>query len=95
MDIHVYTLEGKNRSEIPPEADGFATEDYEEAKGRARECGLMVIDNTYEWADSEMIDDFTDTEPCDECGADIPVSHPNMLNEHHRESCSLHPSNTV
>jgi hypothetical protein len=33
-----------------------------------------------------------DMPPCDECGAPIPDSEPSMVNAHHEESCSLHPS---
>ena len=59
-DIHVYTLEARNRDETPAADAEFETENYEEARDRAEAAGLRVIDNTYEWADSEMIDDFTE-----------------------------------
>lgn len=32
-------------------------------------------------------------EPCDECGALIPESEPDMYSASHAESCSLHPAN--
>lgn len=69
-DIHVYTLEARNREETPAEHAEFETEDYQEARDRAYGAGLLVIDNTYTWSDSEMVDDFT-PEP-DEPDADEP-----------------------
>ena len=60
MDLHVYTLSAKNQKETPYPESEFWSEDYEEAKSRAMEAHLMVIDNTYTWEDSEMIDDFTE-----------------------------------
>lgn len=62
MDITVYTLEARNRADTPyPECD-FWTYDYQEAKKRAQDTRLIVIANTYEWADSEPLDDYA---PCD------------------------------
>ncbi len=34
----------------------------------------------------------TDTEPCDECGAEIPADAPDMVNDAHDPSCSLYPT---
>jgi hypothetical protein len=34
-------------------------------------------------------------ERCDECDALIPTSEPSEVNEHHAESCSLHPKNVT
>lgn len=34
-------------------------------------------------------------ENCDECGATIPDGEPSSFSAHHREPCSLHPSNMV
>lgn len=36
-----------------------------------------------------------DTPPCDECGEVIPDSEDGAVNEYHKLSCSLHPSNVV
>ena len=38
-----------------------------------------------------------DREECDECGNEIPSDTPirSIVNEHHKESCSLHPKNVV
>lgn len=58
-DIHVYTLEDAHGNE----SGTFATGSYEEARDRARADHLRVIDNTYVWDDSEMVDDFTEEEP--------------------------------
>jgi hypothetical protein len=61
MDVTVYTLEARKRDETPyPESD-FWTYDFEEAKTRAEAARLMVIENTFEWADSEPVSgaDFT------------------------------------
>jgi hypothetical protein len=59
MDVHVYTLEARQRGETPyPECD-FWTFDYDEAQEYAQAAKLLVIDNTYEWADSAPLDDFT------------------------------------
>lgn len=59
MDVHVYTVEAKKREETPYPASEYWTYNYDEAKGYAQQQNLIVIDNTYEWADSEPLDDFT------------------------------------
>lgn len=40
---------------------------YSEAKAYARKHGLAVIANTYEWTDSELVDDYRPAR-CAECG---------------------------
>jgi hypothetical protein len=75
LEVHVYTVEARKRDETPYPACDYHTQDYEEAERYAAENKLMVIDNTYEWNDSEMVDDFTedsDSGPpqrCANCGA--------------------------
>lgn len=52
LEVTVYTLEAAKRDETPyPECD-FHTQDYQEALAYAQRSQLMVIENTYEWADS-------------------------------------------
>lgn len=53
-DQTVYTFETKNgqrREEW--------TRDYDEAQAFARENGLMLIENEYEWTDSFLVLDYT------------------------------------
>ena len=61
LSVIVYTLEATRRDETPyPESD-FSTQDYDEALAAAQDSHLMVIENTYEWQDSEPVSgaDFT------------------------------------
>lgn len=48
------------------DADGvepsFTTQDFREAQRYARENNLKLIDNTFEWADSEVVEDNTGDE---------------------------------
>jgi len=41
-------------------------------------------------ATRNAVEPYLESEPCDECGADIPTSHPSLINHHHLESCSLY-----
>jgi hypothetical protein len=64
MDIHLYTLEDKDGNEVicaGGEFDSFA-----EAKSAAQEHRARLIDNTYEWSDSEMVEDYTGTNDDDD-----------------------------
>lgn len=54
MDIAVYTFEDRDGNE-----QGWQTQDYHEAETWASKNAMRVIENTYEWADSELVDDFT------------------------------------
>lgn len=70
LDVHVYTVEARKAGPgpgvytepAPYPACEFWTFDYEEAQGYAQEEGLIVIDNSYEWSDSEMLDDYSGEE---------------------------------
>jgi len=53
-EIYVYTFEDADGSE-----DTYTTQDYQKAVDRARKYGLRIISNTYEWQDSELLDDYT------------------------------------
>ena len=53
--IDRYTLEDAERNEVI----GFETEDYTEARDRARQDHLRVICYEYEFSDSYLVDDFT------------------------------------
>ena len=79
MDVHVYTLEARDRAATPyPESD-YWTYDYAEAKERAQAARLMVIDNTYTFEDSESVDDFTGCDSCRYCGATVLEESPGGL----------------
>lgn len=52
--VTVYSFEDENG-----EPDDYTTQDYHEAYERAVCYGLKIIANTYEWSDSEVVDDFT------------------------------------
>lgn len=54
MDITVYTFESADGTE-----DTYTTMDTQEAGDRARQYGMRAIANTYEWADSEPLVDYT------------------------------------
>ena len=60
LEVTVYTVEARNRADTPYPASEFYTQDYDEAQGYAQRERLIVIANTYEWADSEPLDDYTD-----------------------------------
>lgn len=70
MSITVYTFE---------DADGagrsYQTQDWSEAEEYAQKYHLRVIDNTFEWADSERVADYTlpDDEEEDEEPVDCPM----------------------
>lgn len=66
--------------------EGYEYDDYDEAKSAAAEQGACVIEHTYEWSESEMVDDFrpgkeddeeSETHLCDGCGeaVDYPENH--------------------
>lgn len=58
--VTVYTVEAKNRAETPYPHEEFQTLDYQEALAYAQEHKLMVIENIFEFDDSQMLDDFTE-----------------------------------
>ena len=62
LDVTVYTVEARKRGETPYPACDFYTYDYQEAKAYAAQYRLRVIANEYEWADSELLDDYTEDE---------------------------------
>jgi hypothetical protein len=53
--VAVYTFEDANGHE----PGSYTTMNYDEACGYAERCGLRVIENVFEWADSEMVRDYT------------------------------------
>ena len=57
MEILRYTLEDAEGNE----EGSYFFETYEEAKTRAMTDHLRVICNEFEFSDSYMVDDFTDT----------------------------------
>ena len=57
MDVIVYTFEDSDRNEV---SGGFYTQNYAEAKAYGLSVGCRVIANTFQWADSEIVDDFTE-----------------------------------
>jgi len=67
LEVTVYTVEARKREDTAYPHTEFYTEDYEEAKGYAAEHRLMVIANSYEWADSEPLEDYTGSEEDDPC----------------------------
>lgn len=62
LEVHVYTVTTQSGEPALYPACDFYTFDYEEAKGYAQEERLVVIDNTYEWSDSEVLDDYSGEE---------------------------------
>lgn len=56
--VTLYTFEGGARGSRGDDGDTYSTFDYEEAKARARQYGLAVVANEYEWSDSELLEDF-------------------------------------
>ena len=66
MSIVQYHTEGSNgECEI-----AFGSE-YRKAKTHAKEHGLRVIESTYVFEDSEMVDDFTPDPECSCCGSTV------------------------
>jgi hypothetical protein len=65
LKLDVYTLEAREGAAATPYPESeFWTMDYQEAQAEAQDKKLRVIGNTYEWADSELLDDYTeDPEP--------------------------------
>jgi hypothetical protein len=61
LRLDVYTLEAKAGAAATEYPDSeFWTMDYQEAQAEAQDKKLRVIGNTYEWADSELLDDYTE-----------------------------------
>jgi len=56
--LYVYTFEDGDGNSF----GSWSTSDYEEAKGYAMENRYRVIANRYDWADSEVVNDFTPDE---------------------------------
>jgi hypothetical protein len=56
MDITVYTFEAEGDTPFGE----YRTQDYEEAKAYARQYGLVIVANTFEWVESERLDDYRD-----------------------------------
>lgn len=54
MTLTVYSFEDADGCE-----SGYTTQDYADAKRYAAEYRLRVIANEFEWAESEVVDDFT------------------------------------
>jgi magnesium-transporting ATPase (P-type) len=61
-DIEIYTFEDADGN---PATD-WHTQDYSEAHDHAAAHGYRLIANTYQWADSELIEDFTGSAPDDD-----------------------------
>lgn len=55
MTIEVYTFENADGDEW----GFFTTQELEEARSYARENKLRLIANTFEWTDSELLEDHT------------------------------------
>ncbi len=54
MNIEVYSFEGADGT-----PDGYMTQDIEKARAHAREHNLKLIANTFEFVDSELVEDHT------------------------------------
>lgn len=57
MDLTVYTFEDANGA-----ADSWTTMEYDDAKRYAYQWNLRIIANTYEWSDSEPLEDYTQSD---------------------------------
>ena len=57
MKIEVYSFEDKEGLD-----QGFTTQDPEEAKEHAQKYSLKWIANIFEFADSELVEDYTSQE---------------------------------
>lgn len=80
MDITVYTLEDKEGHPVNETAGEYW--DYEEAKNAAIVEHARVIANEYEFSDSHMVDDFTDTEEEYDDADDMEESAPGWASVH-------------
>ncbi len=58
LQVTVYTVEARNRQDTPYPASEFYSYDYEDAQGYAQKNRLLLIENTYEWADSNLLEDY-------------------------------------
>jgi hypothetical protein len=58
----LYTFEGDDGKQ------DWNTMDYEEAREYASKYGYKIIANTYEWTDSELVEDCEESDACDLCG---------------------------
>ena len=54
MQLTVYTFD----DESGPDANGWSTQDYDEAKRYAQDRNLQIIANNYEFVDSEPLEDY-------------------------------------
>jgi hypothetical protein len=61
VSIERYTFEDSEGRE-----DGYSTMDMGEARDYARAGRLRLIAHVYEWADSEVVEDYTQAESADE-----------------------------
>jgi hypothetical protein len=57
MPLHLYTFEEKDGTE-----SSFSTQNFEEASTFAQKYRMKLIDNTYEFEDSELVEDYTLTD---------------------------------
>lgn len=58
-DQSVFTFELPNKGTMPyPDAELW-TRNYVEARSFAEKRGYLLIENTYEWADSELVQDYS------------------------------------
>ena len=58
LEVIVYTVEARERAETPYPASDFYTQDYDEARKFAADNRLLLIENTYEWSDSQLLEDY-------------------------------------
>lgn len=58
LQVTVYTVEARKREDTEYPHTDFYTQDYEKAKRYAEDNRLLLIANTYEWADSELLEDY-------------------------------------
>jgi ribosomal protein L37AE/L43A len=63
MSIEVYAFEDVQGTQF----GDWTTQDIAEARAYAAEHHLRIIAHVYEWAESEMAEDFTDGPTCPEC----------------------------
>jgi len=58
MDVIVYTFEARDRVNGHNPLPDYSTQDYEEAKRLAQENRLLLIENTYVFEDSQLLEDY-------------------------------------
>lgn len=54
MELHLYTFLDASNTEA-----SYSTQNYQDAEDYARRYRLEIIDNTFEWTDSETVVDYT------------------------------------